>query len=268
MRWTRCRALLDRALLKGEELGGRSLGACSPGKQAMGAGLAPGSQRLRTSSLGAGWGRTLQTVCVQARRGRLAPKKVTKGGIVGNSWCRGASTQPSTLARRLSIPGTAGACRARQRDPRAQPYLGGLSGTLTRKSQARGRLSVGPPPTPQGPLFSIKFKLELLGTLPTGRLLPSPPLASFLFCTISLLTLPLSLSHHLVCTRPCTPPLRPAASSSVQAALTCSTQTFRRPGAPAARSLPAPSESPRPTPRVIVLQQTTRCRLLTARWLP
>lgn len=30
MRWTRCRALLDRALLKGEELGGRSLGACSP----------------------------------------------------------------------------------------------------------------------------------------------------------------------------------------------------------------------------------------------
>lgn len=64
--------------------------------QAMGAGLAPGSQRLRTSSLGAGWGRTLQTVCVQARRGRLAPKKVTKGGIDGNSWCRGASTQSST----------------------------------------------------------------------------------------------------------------------------------------------------------------------------
>lgn len=109
--------------------------------------------------------------------------------------------------RRLSIPGTAGVCRARQRDPRAQPYLGGLSGTLTRKSQARGRLSVGPPPTPQGPLFSIKFKLELLGTLPTGRPLPSPPLASFLFCTISLLTLPLSLSFPPLSLHP---PLHPS----------------------------------------------------------
>lgn len=58
--------------------------------------------------------------------------------------------------------------------------LGGPNGTLTRRSQARGRLWVRPPPTSQGPLFSIKFKLQLLSTLPTGRLLPSPRLVSIL----------------------------------------------------------------------------------------
>lgn len=162
----------------------------------MGAGLAPGSQRLRTSSLGAGWGRTLQAVCVQARRGRLGPKKVTKAGIVGNSWCHGPPDSPRPYAS--LNPGRRRCSLGRAAGPEGST-LGGLSGTLTRKSQARGRLSLGPPPTPQGPLFSIKFKLELLGTLP--RAVSSPP-SPPPFCTTSPLTLPLSLSHHLVCTAP------------------------------------------------------------------
>lgn len=97
--------------------------------------------------------------------------------MVENSWCHGASRQPPTLrvsqsraTRVLVVQG----CGTRVFS------LGGPSGTLTRKSQARGQLWVGPPPTSQGPLFSIKFKLELLSTLPTGRLLPSPRLFSIL----------------------------------------------------------------------------------------
>lgn len=154
-----------RALLRGKRFEEDPSQGLGRGKEAVGSVPSPCSRRPPSSSLGWGLEGTQPALRVQARREETWPKE-SDSGTFRNSRRPGAFGQPSIPAR-LPVPGGRGSSLGGAAGP-----LGRGSETQVWKSQARGWLSAGPPIPPQGPLFLIKFKLRLLGWLPTPLPLP------------------------------------------------------------------------------------------------
>lgn len=244
-RWTRGRALPGVSALKGEALGGRFLRGTEPGKEGGEVCARPllPEDPVFESGVRVGWwrggGARGRLSAFRPEEERLDPKKVTQAplGTLG------------TLGLRAAL------------DPYASPGFQGTRVLAGRGCWARGlgppgfRASLGsgknrhvvgsvlPPPTPPlGPhLFSIKFKLGLLGV--AAHSLP-PPIPLLYSAPSRFFTLPLSLSHHLVSTLPCSPSLLAGASESGCAHL-CDPNIST---ISSARRQPAPGSVPAPPP--------------------
>lgn len=135
--------------------------------------------------------------CVQARRGESWPDE-SDSGTFRNSRCPGAFEQLSTLAR-LQVP----LGRRSSLGGAAEPP-GSRSKTRVWESQARGRLSTGPPTLTSGPpLDQVQARDPRRAAHSLPPFFPSPSRYS---APPRLFTLPLSLTHHLVYSHPCTPP--------------------------------------------------------------
>lgn len=164
---------------------------------------APSSRRPSGPRVGGGGGHL--AVCVQAKRGRLGPKKVTQAssGTLGARGLRTALDPPSVSL----VPGGRGSSLGGATGPGGSAP-GSRSETLAWKIQARGRLSVESPPPPQGPPFldQVQARAPCRATHRPPPPLPSPPLALPLFRTISPLHSSFVSFPPLSLHRPCSPP--------------------------------------------------------------
>lgn len=165
--------------LKGEALRGRSLQGAEPGKKALGSVPTHRSRRPRSlGPVGAG-GRGHPAGCLRSGQERETWPKESDSGTLRNSRRPGPLRAALDPSASLGSPGTrvlvGRGCRASgfgsPGRPERDPGLG-KPGTWP----ALGRAPA--PPPRQGPRCLIKFKLELLGALPTGcpcAPLPLPP---------------------------------------------------------------------------------------------
>lgn len=160
----------------------------SPKKKAVGSVPSPRSRRPQSLGLGGGLEGTQRLSAFRPGEERLGSKKVTRAPL-GTPGACGQDLDPSA-----SPPGGCGSSLGGDAGPGAGPPGGG-SKTEVWESQAHGWLSPGPPSPPQGPPL-IKFKLRLLGALPTPLPLSlfrttSPLHSSFVSCPPLILHPPL-----------------------------------------------------------------------------
>lgn len=209
------------------------------GKKAVGSvpAPAPGGRSLRVPGW-AGEG-TRPALCVQARRGETWPKE-SDSGTIRNSRFPAAFEQPLTPAH-LQVSRGRGSSLGRAAGPevwapRRSEQDPGLGKTGTWSALCR--------PPPQDPPFSRSSSSS-------GSSARCPPAApshppSLYSAPSRLFTLPLSLSHHLVYTLPCSPPshrLAPKNSGCAHLSDPNISAIFSACRSPAPSSLPAPLPS-------------------------